>query len=119
MPKFMWVKCDCGSQMCERYVLQIGKLYTGIVESRPVLQEDGSEKVNWGATILVAGDSVTGHSGGGNSRDYYMDFVESNIYTWLRELFQFINIDSMPEREIWSASYERDNDGVLRRQKLS
>ena len=112
--------CDITNQRCEKYVLSVGGIYTGIVKSCH------GTGITWGATIFIGNDSVTGQSGGEESRDYYMDWVEGQILTWLSELhsvLQLIDVEAgverIPKRVIYTALYERDNDGVLRQKKVT
>ena len=110
---FKWIRrdhgCNCTpmGEGCEKYILHIGNLYLGIVESERCYceEEDGERKFSWKAEIHVGGKMVTGQGGGGYSKDYYMNYVEERITEWLEELRQ---TPGDGHREVYDSLCQRD-----------
>ncbi len=86
---FKWTKlsgCNCHpvGKGCERYLLNVGDVWGGTVESHPC--KHGEEGVYWEGWYTVAGKQVSGQSGGGSGRDEHMTWIERRISDALAEV---------------------------------
>jgi hypothetical protein len=106
---FKWTKthgCNCTplGEGCEKYILNVGDLWGGIVESK--CNERG--EIWWESWYMVYDEKVSGNHGGGNTRDSCMKWIEERI---LENLNYMYNIPIDPTRQIMDSVVEVDENG--------
>lgn len=104
---FRWIKtsgCDCCpvADGCERYLLNVGDLFGGRVESH---KSPHTGELSWEYMYSVCGKEYSGGSGGGTTRDSGMKYVEDKILDSITKLRW---VHANPERKIFSALVEKD-----------
>lgn len=97
---FKWVKihgCNCSplDSGAEKYILNVGDVWGGIVQSS--LDELDNGRVIWESWYTVFDKNVSGQTGGPYDRQYSMDWIEERI---TESLSQIGIVDDDPSRVI-------------------
>jgi hypothetical protein len=105
---FKWTKlhgCNCTPlhNNGEKYLLNIGNIYIGIVKTthNPFFEGD----IGWSAEIQHDEKTITGKSGGGMTRDDGMAFVEQTIAEYVSQL---LGVSAFGGREIYDSVVQTD-----------
>ncbi len=116
---FRWIKtsgCNCHpvGDGCERYVLNVGDVFGGRVESH---RSSYTGEVWWEYMYTLLGKDYSGGSGGGTTRDSGMKYVEEKILNACKAI---CGVEASPVRKIFSALVEKDPaTGEYRQRELS
>lgn len=105
---FKWVKvsgCNCCplEEGTEKYILNVGDVWGGVVQSHVCKNEPG--KVYWESFYTVCDKDVSSQSGGPHGRNENMQWIEDRIS---EALSQMNSARIYPDRCIKNALYERD-----------
>lgn len=110
---FQWTKwdhgCNCSPmpENAEKYKLNLGRLYGGVVETTHDNLYD-KDDIGWEASVLVCGRKVTGRGGGGMTRDDGMKWVEEHILEFISSIILAASDNKAGQREIYDSLMERD-----------
>ena len=116
---FRWIKtsgCDCCpvAAGCERYLLNVGDLFGGRVESH---KSPHTGELSWEYMYSVLGKEYSGGSGGMTTRDDGMKYVEDSIRTAIAKV---LGAEASPVRKIFAALLEHDPvTGEYRQRELA
>jgi len=83
---FKWMKQEGIKH--DRYIISVGDVWGGWVEVQrnPVLEDRAETGPTWSAGYTICGHPVSGQSGGTQTRDELMTWVETRIRDALREV---------------------------------
>jgi hypothetical protein len=103
---FKWTKlhgCNCSPlhNNGEKYLLNVGNIYIGIVETTHSSLDD----IGWSAEVQHDNKTITGKSGGGMTRDEGMTFVEHTISEYISQL---LSVSAFNSREIYDSLVQTD-----------
>lgn len=106
---FKWTKihgCNCHPvpENGERYLLLVGDLYEGRVET--IHNPYNSKDIGWSASFRILGQEISGQSGGGLTRNEAMKWIEGRI---LDSIAAIEAVKNDPHREIYDALVHVDN----------
>lgn len=104
---FKWIKthgCNCCplEKGTEKYILNVGDVWGGIVQSHVYKHSD---EVYWESIYTVCGNEVSSQSGGPWGRDENMASIEKRI---IDALIQVEHARENPVRRIFDALWEKD-----------
>jgi hypothetical protein len=114
-----WIRthgCSCHplAEGTEKYFINIGDVWGGIVQSHPATKEGSFVWESW---YTVRGEKVSGMSGGGFGRDQSMEWIERRIVDAIAEVDA---VRSSPVRRIFDSLCEKDPvTGEWRQQELN
>ncbi len=114
---FEWTKshgCNCHpiGEGCEKYHLNVGDIYSGIVQSKKC---EKSGQVYWESSYMVCDKEVSGQSGGPCGRNENMAWIERRITDALNQLF---SAHEDPRRKIVDSLWQDDEFGKLHQPEI-
>lgn len=107
---FKWIKihgCNCHplERGSEKYIINVGDIWGGIVQSHPCEYEPG--KFTWESWYTVFGQKVSGQSGGTFTRDDSMEWIEKRIAD---ALSQIRSVQDNPTRTIFDCLWQTNEE---------
>ena len=95
----------------DRYIISVGDVWGGWVEVQrnPVLEDRAETGPTWSAGYTICGHPVSGQSGGTQTRDELMTWVEDKILEALGEVRSILEVKGFAgsTRKIVSSLWER------------
>lgn len=107
---FKWIKthgCNCHplAEGTEKYILNVGDIWGGIVQSHP--SETSPGKFYWESWYTVCDKKVSGQSGGPGGRNENMKWIEERIAAAINQI-EWAKADD--KRIIVDALWQKDEE---------